>query len=185
MAEDKEAEKEQDQIEDLWLGLSLIFARDRDRPMYRWDEANKRLDGMIAELLKLIDATYQRNDKAWAEKLGEALAPKLIRIANTKTRRTMLASLILAGRDVAHYVRHEDHTAWQWLRWYSRVPIDLKAGHYAGEYDKQWFYYDRQNTREADFDEYQQLKDLYIKKFGGWETIDLEHTEYDGHAWWE
>ena len=27
--------------------------------------------------------------------------------------------------------------------------------------------------------------EMYIKKFGGWETIDLEHTEYDGHAWWE
>ena len=37
---------------------------------------------------------------------------------------------------------------------------------------------------EVSEEEYERLKELYIQKFGGWETIDLEHTDYNGQIWW-
>ena len=47
-----------------------------------------------------------------------------------------------------------------------------------------WYYYQYEDTVIATDDEYERLKAAYIARFGGWETIDLEHTTYDGHKWY-
>ena len=36
------------------------------------------------------------------------------------------------------------------------------------------------DTIQVSEEEYNELKKQYITKFGGWEKIDLEHTEYNG-----
>lgn len=86
-------------------------------------------------------------------------------------------------------------TAWQWLSAEHRVPVKGATAHgkintyFDGEdfqeSDKIWYYYYKRDTREASDEEYERLKALYTEKFGGWETIDLEHTPYDGHIWWD
>lgn len=89
-------------------------------------------------------------------------------------------------------------TAWQWLSEKRRMirpgaqafPHTYKQhgfndfdGYYvAGE--STWYYYRYEDTVLVTDDEYEQLKNAYITQFGGWETIDLAHTTYDGHKWY-
>lgn len=40
------------------------------------------------------------------------------------------------------------------------------------------------DTIQVSQEEYKELKRQYIAKFGGWEKIDLEHTEYNGKKWY-
>lgn len=183
-------DQEREEIETMQVALGLIFGADYDAPAFKWREADKRIEEACARLVKLREearkASYCRDltHDDWAEKLGALVAPYLIKLANTKTRMKLFGHLLIAGYEAAERMRHEDHTAWQWLRYHHRVPIDRNAGHWDGPYEKQWFYYDRQNTRPVDYCEYDDLKHLYIAKFGGWDEIDLENTTYDGHAWW-
>ena len=89
-------------------------------------------------------------------------------------------------------------TAWQWLsesrrkirpdakafpHTYKKYGFDDFDGYYVVD-TSTWFYYQYEDTVETTDEEYEQLKAEYIKKFGGWETIDLEHTTYDGHKWY-
>lgn len=97
----------------------------------------------------------------------------------------MAGRTIFGCRNRYEFEQTRGYTAWQLLSQYHRVPKDTTKGYYAGEYEKQWFYYEWRNSMVVDNDRFQKLKDLYIKKFGGWEQIDLEHTFYDGHAWWD
>ena len=71
-------------------------------------------------------------------------------------------------------------TAWQWLRYDHRKPADTAKP----IEQNSWYYYYWRDTTPTTEEEYQRLKDLYVKKFGGWEDIGLEHTTYDGHKWW-
>lgn len=85
-------------------------------------------------------------------------------------------------------------TSWQWLAQERRIPVEGAEAHliekpyYIG-YDcwdsSSWYYYQEDDTRVVESWEYEKLKKLYISKFGGWETIDLENTEYDGRIWWD
>ena len=50
--------------------------------------------------------------------------------------------------------------------------------------EKEWYYYTDKQVSKISDKRFERLKALYIKAYGGWETIDLEHTEYDGHMWW-
>lgn len=85
-------------------------------------------------------------------------------------------------------------TAWQWLAQERRIPIEGAEAHlreksFYVDYDcwgsSEWYYYQEDDTRSATEWEYEKLKKLYISKFGGWEKIDLENTEYDGRVWWD
>lgn len=87
----------------------------------------------------------------------------------------------------------ENHTAWQWLQYKHRVPKKgeqpraSRPSYFDGEdwaYGRKYYYYRSGQTEPVDDAEYERLKALYIKKYGGWDTIDLEHTTYDGHIWW-
>lgn len=87
-------------------------------------------------------------------------------------------------------------TAWKWLAYEKRVPKDdAVAEGYHPEWwepdlnswcsdEKKWYRYRKKDTYEVEQSIYEVLKALYIKKFGGWEYIDLVHTEYDGKKWW-
>ena len=88
------------------------------------------------------------------------------------------------------------HTAWQWLSEKHRAPKkgEVPVGRHPKypdpdtgswkESEKEWYYYSAAQVSPVTEKRYEKLKALYIKLFGGWETIDLEHTTYDGHAWW-
>lgn len=57
----------------------------------------------------------------------------------------------------------------------------------SGEFEeakKPFYYYSAYDTVPVREEEYQQLKDMYIKEFGGLGKIDLEHTEYNGKKWY-
>lgn len=97
------------------------------------------------------------------------------------------------------------HTSWQWLFEYGCIPIaeaetvsrtysgyhwegDEYGGHWAeddGKSTSTWHYYRGEDV--IPIPEYWQgyLRHAYELKFGGWDIIDLEHTDYDGHAWWD
>lgn len=84
-------------------------------------------------------------------------------------------------------------TSWQWLHHYHRIPKEDALPHkrrfeiYVGFGDYKiavWYYYYEHETVPVDTEMYEKLKALYIDKFGGWEQIDLEHTEYNGAKWW-
>ena len=89
---------------------------------------------------------------------------------------------------------HIERTSWQWLANERRVPVvdataHRKTNRYLnddGEWEEstKWYYYYKKDTMEVSKEEYQRLKELYIQKYGGWETIDLEHTDYNGQIWW-
>lgn len=166
------------------LALSMIFSEDPEQPAFRSESDEKWIDAFCDRLVKLHDDTAGHY-REWVEQLAPEIGKRLIRIGNTKTQCRRIASLIIGAFEGAEFERHKQHTAWQWLRYFWRVPIDLNAGHYEGYYDKSWFYYDMQNTRPVkDCLEYRKLQEMYVDKFGGWDAIDLEHTSYDGHAWW-
>lgn len=87
-------------------------------------------------------------------------------------------------------------TSWQWLAQDKRkvkdkaIPIskfnwlydDFRQEFY--QEDTEYYYYSQYDTEKVTEEEYKKLKDLYIKKFGGWERIDLENTEYNGKKWY-
>lgn len=88
------------------------------------------------------------------------------------------------------------NTAWQWLNNYKRKVRDgaeaiPRRNTYFDpfkddfvESDKVFYYYGLSDTEGVDEAEFERLKALYIEKFGGWEKIDLENTEYNGSKWY-
>ena len=93
---------------------------------------------------------------------------------------------------------HRPRTAWQWLSekrrmirpgaqatpyTYTRHGFNDEEGYYVSG-TSTWYYYQYEDTVIATDDEYERLKAAYIARFGGWETIDLEHTSYNGHKWY-
>ena len=79
---------------------------------------------------------------------------------------------------------HTERTSWQWLEYERRVPVPGANAHWKKWNNSKWYYYFKKDTVQVDDTEYNRLKDLYIKKFGGWECVDLESTNYDGRVWW-
>ena len=106
--------------------------------------------------------------------------------------------IVPMSEDEKEYFRIKDEfkTAWQWLALDRRkvkdnaVPISKKnwiLNKFTQEFykeDKEYYYYMGIDTEKVEDKEYKKLKDLYIKKFGGWEKIDLENTEYNGKKWY-
>lgn len=93
-------------------------------------------------------------------------------------------------------IKDEFKTAWQWLSENKRkvkdkaIPISKRnwiLNKFTQEFykeDKEYYYYMGIDTEKVEDKEYNKLKDLYIKEFGGWEKIDLENTEYNGKKWY-
>ncbi|WP_040398204.1 hypothetical protein [Anaerococcus senegalensis] len=87
-------------------------------------------------------------------------------------------------------------TAWQWLAQDKKkvkdksVPkefYELICRRDMGEFIKSsrsLYHYSQYDTVEVSKEEYEELKNKYIAKFGSWEKIDLEHTEYNGKKWY-
>lgn len=87
-------------------------------------------------------------------------------------------------------------TSWQWLSEDRRKVIEnsIPEEKYnwlydenSGEFEeakKSFYYYSEYDTVPVSEEEYQELKEKYIKEFGGWEKIDLEYTDYDGKKWY-
>lgn len=102
--------------------------------------------------------------------------------------------------DANHPWWDEAHTAWQWLSQYGRIPAPGKNAfpreHYTrgwltdediwvpGKYDRTWWYYNGSDTVPIPDGLKEKLRKMYIIKYGGWGKIDLDNTDYDGHAWW-
>lgn len=88
------------------------------------------------------------------------------------------------------------HTAWQWLDQKhcapkrGEKPTGRHPRYWNPETDgwedspKEWFYYASTQVSRVSDKRFERLKSIYIKQYGGWDTIDLEHTTYDGHTWW-
>lgn len=90
-------------------------------------------------------------------------------------------------------------TSWQWLSQEHRIPKN-DAEAVPRRYkitpwydDEPWendpyyvtcYYYRKKDTLLVSDEEYCKLKSLYIKKYGGWDSIDLSSTSYDGRKWW-
>ena len=107
------------------------------------------------------------------------------------------------GRDAVYELENglcdfcrKPHTAWQWLA-HKRCapktgeePTGMHPRYWNPETEewdnseKEWYYYTAEQVRPVTEKRFEKLKALYIRIFGGWETIDLEHTAYNGHAWW-
>lgn len=93
-------------------------------------------------------------------------------------------------------IKDEFKTAWQWLAQDRRkvkdkaIPISKISwilNRFTQEFyqeDKEYYYYKGIDTEKVTEEEYNKLKDLYIKLYGGWERIDLENTEYNGKKWY-
>ena len=79
-------------------------------------------------------------------------------------------------------------TSWQWLALYKRKVNDdaepIERTFTIGGEEKTYFYYRRKDTRRCSDKKYNELKDAYIKKYGGWKEIDLRHTTYNGKKWY-
>ncbi len=79
-------------------------------------------------------------------------------------------------------------TAYQWLQQESRIPIDGAQAipkEYEFEYGtKIYYYYKRKDVHKISNSTFKKLKDLYIKLYDGWETIDLDNSTYNGKIWW-
>ena len=155
---------------------------------------------------KTAEAVFYREDQT------RPFNQKELRMARKKKRdliRTRKARLSCKccgkyfGRDARYELQdglcgfcRKPHTAWQWLSKKhlavrkGAVPVgrhpkylDPETGCWE-ESEKEWFYYTPEQVTPVSDKRYDRLKAQYIKLYGGWETIDLDHTTYDGHAWW-
>lgn len=102
------------------------------------------------------------------------------------------------GREEYQRKRAEGYwkTAWQWLSEDQRkveddsYPEEIynwlydEAANSFEQAKKPFYYYSEYDTVEVSEEEYEELKNQYISRFGGWEKIDLEHTEYNGKKWY-
>lgn len=109
-----------------------------------------------------------------------------------KRQKTLMDYAVTRCDEMMRYVEQLEadyklHTAWQWLkagRVVNDTAIALLLTYDMEECSSSWYYYRYTDTHSATKEEYNRLKELYIKKYGGWNKIDLEHTTYDGHKWW-
>ena len=77
-------------------------------------------------------------------------------------------------------------TSWQLLNYYHRIPLEGHTPELRKNpmREKRYYYYDIDKSIIVDEKRFEELKALYIEKYGGWETIDLDKTTYDGRIWW-
>lgn len=153
-----------------------------------------------------VSATFYREDQTRPYNQREMAKARKRQRDLAKTRKERL-SCKCCGAYYGRYARQElehglcsfcvdDHTAWQWLRYRKCIPRKGEEPEKVHpkywdperetwrESEKGWYYYTSDQVKKVDDRKYTKLKALYVKKFGGWEEIDLETTTYDGRAWW-
>ena len=154
----------------------------------------------------VASATFYREDQTRPYNKKELQRARSQRRRLEKTRKERLSCRCCGeyfGRDARYELEDglcefccRPHTAWQWLSQKRCVPrrgeepTGMHPWYWDPETDgwadseKEWYYYTAEQVRPVTDKRFEKLKALYIRIFGGWETIDLEHTAYDGHAWW-
>lgn len=154
----------------------------------------------------VASATFYREDQTRPFNKKELQRAQRQRRRLEKTRKARLSCKCCGqyfGRDAVYELENglcdfcrKPHTAWQWLA-HKRCapktgeePTGIRPRYWNpdervwAESDKVWYYYTDKQVSKISDKRFERLKALYIKAYGGWETIDLEHTEYDGHMWW-
>ena len=155
---------------------------------------------------KTAEAVFYREDQTRPFNQRELRRARKKKRDLERTRKARLSCKCCGkyfGRDARYELQnglcgfcHKPHTAWQWLSEKRLAPkkgevpegrhpkyLDPEADSWK-ESDKEWYYYTAVQVSQVSDKRYDRLKALYIKLYGGWDTIDLEHTTYDGHAWW-
>lgn len=155
---------------------------------------------------RLTSAVFYREDQTRPYNQREIRRARSQRRKMEKTREARLSCKCCGeyfGREARYELENglcdfcrKPHTAWQWLNYAHCAP---KAGEGPSgmrprywdpdteewkDSEKEWYYYTDKQVSKISDKRFERLKALYIKAYGGWETIDLEHTEYDGHMWW-
>ena len=77
------------------------------------------------------------------------------------------------------------YTAFQLLDKFKRVPKSNARPILVSTPFGEYYYYKLSDSFEVSKTTNWCLKRLYIKKFNGWEKIDLAHSDYDGKIWWD
>lgn len=165
-----------------------------DEVLYDWQEKN------ITDNLKSLDYWYKNGKKPKDEECIIYMSYDIEDyITNDCYKEYCLKEdVITMSEDEKEYFRIKDEfkTAWQWLSENKRkvkdkaIPVSKRnwiLNDFTQEFyekDKEYYYYKGTDTEKVEDKEYNKLKDLYIKKFGGWEKIDLENTEYNGKKWY-
>lgn len=151
-------------------------------------------------------AVFYREDQTRPYNQRELSAAKRKQRELIKTRRERLSCCCCGeyfGRNARFELEYglctfcrKDHTSWQWL---SEKHMAVKEGEDAyGQYperwdpdmedwissERKWFYYSWRQVKHVSEKRFEALKQKYITLYGGWETIDLAHTLYNGKKWW-
>ena len=151
-------------------------------------------------------AVFYREDQTRPYNKRELSAARRKQRELVKTRQARLTCRC-CGKYYGRYARRElvdglctfcqkDHTAWQWLSIAHMAVKDGEDahGHYPTVFDpeigelvtseREWFYYNYHQVKPVSEKRFEILKKKYIRLYGGWETIDLAHTLYNGKKWW-
>ena len=155
---------------------------------------------------KTAEAVFYREDQTRPFNQKELRSARKKRRDLIRTRKARLSCECCGdyfGREARYELKdglcrycRKPHTAWQWLSQKHLAPRkgEIPEGKHPvypdmdtrswKESDKEWYYYTAEQVSPVSDKRYDRLKALYIKLYGGWETIDLENTTYDGHVWW-
>lgn len=162
--------------------------------LYDWQEKN------ITDNLKSLDYWYKNGKKPKDEECIIYMSYDIEDYITNDCYKEYCfkEDVITMSEDEKEYFRIKDEfkTAWQWLAQDKRkvkdkaIPISKRnwilnrCTQEFYEEDKEYYYYKGADTEKVEDKEYNKLKDLYIKKFGGWQRIDLENTKYNGKKWY-
>lgn len=165
--------------------------------LYDWQEKD------ITDNLKSLDYWYKKGKKPKEEDCIIYLCDDIkdyitAKVNDCYKEYCFLEDTIPMDKKEIEYfsIKDEFKTAWQWLALDRRkvkdkaIPVSKRnwiLNDFTQEFyekDKEYYYYKGTDTEKVEDKEYNKLKDLYIKKFGGWEKIDLENTEYNGKKWY-
>lgn len=166
-----------------------------DEVLYDWQEKN------ITDNLKSLDYWHKNGKKPKKEDCIIYMCDDIedyITKNDCFKEYCFVEDTVQMSEDEREYfsIKDEFKTAWQWLAQDRRkvknkaIPISKKnwiLDNFTQKFyqeDKVFYYYKGADTEKVEEEEYKKLKDLYIKKFGGWERIDLENTEYNGKKWY-
>lgn len=162
--------------------------------LYDWQEKD------ITDNLKSLDYWYRYGKKPKDEEyiiyMSDSIEDYIKN--NCYKEYCFVEDTVQMSEDEKEYFRIKDEfkTAWQWLSEDKRkvknkaIPISKISwilNRFTQEFyqeDKEYYYYKGIDTEKVTEEEYNKLKKLYIKLYGGWEIINLEDTEYNGKKWY-
>lgn len=165
-----------------------------DEVLYDWQEED------ITDNLKSLDDWYKDGKKIKDEKYIIYMSDSIEDYITNDCYKEycfLEDTIPMDKKEIEYFsIKDEFKTAWQWLAQDRRkvkdkaIPIyklnriydDFTQEFY--QEDKEYYYYKGTDTEKVEDKEYNKLKDLYIKEFGGWEKIDLKNTKYNGKKWY-